>query len=102
LLLAGLGAELIKVESNRRPDVTRGPVRPAGESQMKQYPGGVPGERPWNRGAYFNQRNRGKLGVTLDLSDRRGKAVFLRLVACCDALAENFRASVMERQDLGW
>ncbi|MHB8573706.1 MAG: CaiB/BaiF CoA transferase family protein [Dehalococcoidia bacterium] len=102
LLLAGLGAEVIKVESNRRPDITRGPVQPAGETQLKQYPGGVPGERPWNRGAFFNQRNRNKLGITLDLSDPRGKAVFKQLVACCDVLAENFRASVLERQGLGW
>ncbi len=102
LLLAELGAEVIKVESNRRPDISRGPVQPQGETQLKQYPHGEPGERPWNRAAYFNQRNRGKLGVTLDLSDERGKAVFARLVACCDAVAENFRASVLERQGLGW
>ncbi|HZQ36408.1 MAG TPA: CoA transferase, partial [Dehalococcoidia bacterium] len=102
LLLAELGAEVIKVESNRRPDISRGPVQPQGELQLKQYPHGEPGERPWNRAAYFNQRNRGKLGVTLDLSDERGKAVFARLAACCDAVAENFRASVMERQGLGW
>ncbi len=102
LLLASLGAEIVKVESNHRPDITRGPVLPAGEAQMKQYPGGDPGERPWNRGALYNQRNRSKLGITLDLSDQRGKSVFRRLVACCDALAENFRASVMERQGFGW
>ncbi len=102
LLLAGLGADVIKVESNRRPDITRGPVQPEGETQLKQYPHGEPGERPWNRAAFFNQRNRNKLGVTLDLADARGKALFKRLAACCDAVAENFRASVMERQGLGW
>ncbi|HEY7293764.1 MAG TPA: CoA transferase, partial [Dehalococcoidia bacterium] len=102
LLLAGLGAEVIKVESNRRPDITRGPVHPEGETQLKQYPHGEPGERPWNRAAFFNQRNRNKLGITLDLSDERGKALCKRLAACCDAVAENFRASVMERQGLGW
>ncbi|HLZ71158.1 MAG TPA: CoA transferase [Dehalococcoidia bacterium] len=102
LLLAGLGAEVIKVESNRRPDISRGPVHPEGETQLKQYPHGEPGERPWNRAAYFNQRNRGKLGITLDLSDERGKDLCKRLAACCDAVAENFRASVMERQGLGW
>jgi len=102
LLLAGLGAEVIKVESHLRPDTSRGPVNPAGEQQMKQYPGGEPGARPWNRAAFFNQRNRGKLGITLDFSHPEGKELFKRLVARCDALAENYRASVMERQGLGW
>ena len=101
-LLASLGAEVIKVESNRRPDPIRGPVRPAGEQQMKQYPGGDAGEHPWNRTAYFNQRNRGKLGITLDFSQPRGKELLKRLAACCDIVAENYRASVMERQGLGW
>lgn len=101
-LLAGLGAEVIKVESNVRPDTSRGPVQPAGEQQLKQYPGGEPGERPWNRAAFFNQRNRGKLGITLDFSRPEGKQLLKRLVARCDALAENYRASVLERQGLGW
>jgi benzylsuccinate CoA-transferase BbsF subunit len=101
-LLSSLGAEIVKVESNRRPDTTRGPVHPAGKQQMKQYPLGELGERPWNRTAYFNQRNRGKLGITLDLTHPEGKELFLRLVARSDALVENFRASVMERQGLSW
>src|SRR5262249_58642107 len=49
-LLSSLGAEVIKVESHRRPDTARGPVRPVGAHQMKQYPRGEPGGRPWNRG----------------------------------------------------
>ncbi len=102
LLLSSLGAEVIKVESHRRPDTARGPVRPATGHQMKQYPRGEPGERPWNRGAHFNQRNRGKLGITLDLTAPDGKEILKRLAARCDALIENYRASVMERQGLGW
>jgi benzylsuccinate CoA-transferase BbsF subunit len=102
LLLVGLGAQVIKVESSRRADTTRGPVEPATQMQMNQYPGGVPGERPWNRAAYFNQRNRGKLGITLDFTTPRGKDLLLRLAAVCDAVVENFRASVLDRQGLGW
>src|SRR5688572_33187112 len=77
-LLSSLGAEVIKVESNRRPDTTRGPVKPAGQTQMNQYPEGEPGDRPWNRGAFYNQRNRGKLGITLDFSAAAGKEVVKR------------------------
>lgn len=102
LFLAGLGAEVIKVESNRRPDTSRGPVAPAGELQLRQYPDGEPGAHPWNRTAYFNQRNRGKLGIMLDFSRPEGRALILRLAAVCDALVENYRASVLERQGLGW
>jgi crotonobetainyl-CoA:carnitine CoA-transferase CaiB-like acyl-CoA transferase len=101
-LLSSLGAEVIKVESHRRPDTARGPVRPAGAHQMKQYPRGEPGERPWNRGAHYNQRNRGKLGITLDLTASAGKEIFKRLAARSDAVIENYRASVMERQGLGY
>lgn len=102
LLLAGLGAQVIKVESHRRPDTSRGPVTPSGELQLRQYPDGEPGERPWERTAYYQQRNRGKLGITLDFSRPEGKGLLRRLAATCDALAENYRASVMERQGLGW
>jgi benzylsuccinate CoA-transferase BbsF subunit len=101
-LLVSLGAQVIKVESARRADTTRGPVVPATQLQMNQYPGGDPGERPWNRAAYFNQRNRGKLGITLDFTSPGGKALFSRLVSISDALVENFRASVLDRQGLGW
>src|SRR3712207_7920449 len=34
-LLVSLGAQVIKVESNRRPDITRGPAAPSGETQMR-------------------------------------------------------------------
>ena len=102
LLLASLGAQVIKVESHRRADTSRGPVQPVTETQRNQYPGREPGERPWNRTAFFNQRNRGKLGVTLDFSTPAGKRLLKGLVAVSDAVVENFRASVLDRQGLGW
>lgn len=102
LLLASLGAQVIKVESHRRADTSRGPVAPSTPTQMIQYPAGEPGEQPWNRAAYFNQRNRGKIGVTLDFSTVGGKALITRFAAISDALVENFRAGVLDRQGLGW
>jgi crotonobetainyl-CoA:carnitine CoA-transferase CaiB-like acyl-CoA transferase len=101
LLLGGMGAEIIKVESCSRLDISRGPARPSPES-ARLYPGGVPGERPWNRAGHYVHRNVNKRSVTLDLATERGKALFLRLVGVCDALFENYRASVMDRLGLGY
>ena len=101
LLLGMMGAEVIKVESCRRPDIARGPAAPR-PHQYHFYPGQEPGERPWNRTANFTQRNRNKLGITLDLTVAEGKALFLRLAALCDALVENYRASVIDRWGLNY
>lgn len=70
-VLADLGAEVIKIESPRRPDGTRG------------NPG------------YFAWLNGNKLGVTLDLSLPLAKECFKRLVALSDIVVENFSPRVM-------
>ena len=101
LLLGCMGAEIIKVESCSRLDISRGPARP-GPGSARLYPGGVPGEHPWNRAGHYVHRNVNKRSVTLDLATERGKALFLRLVGVCDALFENYRASVMDRLGLGY
>ena len=62
------------------------------------YPGGEPGERPWNRTAHYVHRNGNKRSLTLDLATAR---VLLQLATICDVLIENFRASVMDRLGLG-
>ena len=48
LLLGFMGAEVIKVESCARMDISRGAARPTPQGEGL-YPGGEPGERPWNR-----------------------------------------------------
>ncbi|HEX2173424.1 MAG TPA: CoA transferase, partial [Dehalococcoidia bacterium] len=101
LMLGFLGAEVIKVESCRRPDIGRGPVAPQ-PNQYHHYPDQQPGDRPWNRHAHHSQRNRNKLSLTLDLTEPAGKDVLLRLLPLCDVLIENYRASVLERWGLGW
>jgi len=102
LLLASLGAQVIKLESHTRGDTSRGPVTPVTATQLSLYPENDPGARPWNRTARYNQRNRGKLSVTANFATPGGKALVKRLVAVSDALVENFRASVLDRQGLGW
>lgn len=87
-LLADMGVEVIKVESARNWDLLRA-LSLLGRDV----------ERAYNKSAYFNHVNRNKLGCALDLSQARGRELFLKLVARSDAVIENYRASVMD--DLG-
>jgi crotonobetainyl-CoA:carnitine CoA-transferase CaiB-like acyl-CoA transferase len=101
LLLGFMGAEVIKVESCSRMDISRGPARPTPGGDGL-YPGGDPGERPWERTGHYVHRNGNKRSLTLDLATAPGKALFLKLVPLCDVLIENYRASVMDRLGLGY
>lgn len=89
-LLADLGAEVIKVESTRRPDILRmiGPY--AGEPAH------------YDRSGYFHQYNRNKLSVALDLSIERGREMVKALAAKSDIVTENFAAGVLKRLGLGY
>lgn len=93
-LLADLGADVMKIESPRRPDVWR-IYRPAANGQPELPPGANPRAHPWNTSFYFNSTNRNKRGLTLDLATTAGKDVFLRLAASADLVLENFTPRVM-------
>lgn len=82
--LADLGAEVIKVEWPRRP-----------ATRAAHYAGGQLWTRPYNRAGYFNNLNRNKISLTLDLSHPAGREQFLRLVRRADVLIENNSARVM-------
>lgn len=99
-LIADLGAMMIKVESRARPDPWRGGFR--GERGLPVYPGGDPGERPYNRAFLANSVNRNKYGITLDLSSTEGHALFLELVRQSDVVAENFTPRVLGNLGLGF
>ncbi len=77
MLLADLGADVIKVEP------------PAGDS-TRQMPGAVGTDTP-----SFNAVNRGKRSVVLDLKLPEGRDVFTRLARSTDILIENYRPGVM-------
>ncbi|TMC47533.1 MAG: CoA transferase [Chloroflexi bacterium] len=91
-LLADMGADVIKVESCHRPDVVR----------VWPFPDGVPGEQFWNRGGVFNEPNRNKRDVTLDLRDPRGLDLFKRLVSTADVLCENYTPRVASQLGLDY
>ncbi|MCH8087186.1 MAG: CoA transferase [Chloroflexi bacterium] len=84
-LLGAMGAEVIRVESADHID----PVR------YMFPPNGDPGEKPYDRGAYFHMGNRNKDSVVLDLQDDRGRELLLELVSIADVVIENFSARVM-------
>ncbi|OAI42181.1 hypothetical protein AYO38_03285 [bacterium SCGC AG-212-C10] len=85
-----MGAEVLKVESPRAWDNIRTLVPQPGATE------------PWNSSYYFNDYNRDKKSVTLDLADERGRAVFLQLVRKSDIVIENYRADVLDNLKLGY
>ena len=89
-VLAEMGAEIIKIESPRAWDNVR---------TLLPQPGAP---EPWNSSFYFNDYNRDKKSLTLDLAQPRGRALFLELVAKCDAVIENYRADVLDKLGIGW
>lgn len=92
MMLADLGAEVIKVEHH----LARGPAEGRQGAILSQaYADGDPGERPWNRSGAVNQFARGKLSVVLDLNHPKGKELFLRLVKMSDVVQDNYSVRVM-------
>jgi len=90
-MLANFGATVIHVESLARPDGFR--------MQYPPYKDRKPGI---NRGGCFAYFNDSKLGVTLDLKNREGRALARRLCCWCDIAIENMRPGVMDRLGLGY
>jgi CoA:oxalate CoA-transferase len=86
MMLADLGATVIKIEHPSEPDYVR------------DFPPHVAG----GGSAYFAQYNRHKLGASLDLKHPDGKALLLELVGRADILVENFRPGTMDKLGLGW
>jgi len=86
MVLADLGAEVIKVEAPGRGDDTRfwGPPFVEGET------------------TYYMSVNRSKLGVSLDFKHPKGRELLFRLIDRADILIENFRSGTLDRLGLGY
>jgi crotonobetainyl-CoA:carnitine CoA-transferase CaiB-like acyl-CoA transferase len=83
--LAGLGAEVIKVE------------RPTAGDAGRAHAYLVDGQS-----GYFLQQNMGKRGLCVDLKDRRGRDLVHRLVRTADVFVENYRPGSLEKLGLGY
>ncbi len=95
LVLADLGAEVIKVEEPAYGDWLRYPT-PATEGR-----GGPGGDTPQTSRA-FELLNRNKKSITLNLKAPAGKAILQHLVRSADVLLEGFRAGTMRRLGLDY
>ncbi|SOX56015.1 CoA transferase, partial [Mycobacterium ahvazicum] len=84
--LAMLGAEVIHVESTRRPDGTR-------------LIAGIPvtEEQWWEKSPIFEALNTNKKSLTLDLQSSRGRELLRDLIATCDVIVENFTPRVLDQ-----
>jgi CoA:oxalate CoA-transferase len=85
MILADMGADVIKIEAPGRGDDSR-----------------------WNApifngvSAYFMNLNRNKRGITLNLQSPKGQEIFKDLVKKSDIVLENYRPGVMEKLGLGY
>lgn len=96
--LADFGAEVIKIEDRKRLDLTRRLPVYKGE---KARAFGQEDPRPdVNRGGVFNNYNRNKLSLTVDMRRPKGRALLDQLVAHSSVVTENFAPGVMERWGL--
>ena len=85
LMLAEMGADVVKVESSARLDITRRPHAMYGKPPSS-----------------FEQVNANKRSVCLNLKEPRAVSLALELVRVSDLVLENFRPGVMDRLGLGF
>lgn len=86
LMLADLGADVIKIEKTSGGDDTR-----------KFLPPDINGES-----AAFMMMNRNKKGIALNLKEKQGIDIFKRMVKDSDVVIENFRKGTLEKLGIGY
>ena len=86
LLLADLGAEVIKIEKT-----------PFGDDTRNFLPPDIKGES-----AAFMMMNRNKKGIALNLKDKDGIEIFKRMIKNSDIVLENFRKGTLDKLGVGY
>jgi crotonobetainyl-CoA:carnitine CoA-transferase CaiB-like acyl-CoA transferase len=87
MILADMGAEVIKIEAPERDD------------DLRRYP---PVHPDLKLGAPFLWTNRNKQSVAIDLKSKEGLKIVRELIATADAVVENFSTGVMQRFGLDY
>jgi crotonobetainyl-CoA:carnitine CoA-transferase CaiB-like acyl-CoA transferase len=88
--LAALGADVVRVESDNKPDAVR-------------FTGAAPSvERFWERAAPFLGVNIGKRAISADLSEPLDRSIIERLIASSDVLVENYVPRVLDERGLDY
>ena len=85
MVLADLGAEVVKVEPLGSGEMTRGLLKNDPNYSFKNF------------GAYFLTLNRNKKSVSIDLKNEKGLEVFYDLVRSADVVLNNFSAGVVSK-----
>jgi crotonobetainyl-CoA:carnitine CoA-transferase CaiB-like acyl-CoA transferase len=93
LLLADLGADVVKVEDTGMGDYVRWAPPYYGDDSHQQL---------GTRSALYLALNRGKRSVRIDLKSDGGRDAFLRLVRDADVILESFRPGVLDRLGVGY
>lgn len=88
MMLADMGAEVIKIEAPGRGD------------EFRYYPPAHP--QDGSIGAPYLWANRNKRSIALDLKSEEGRRIARELIATADIVAENFSTGVMDRLGLGY
>ncbi len=89
MLLGAMGAEVIKIETQKRPD-----------EQRVQHGAGA--SKDFESSSNFFEINLNKLSVSLDLSLPKGRDLARRIVGVSDIVMENMRPGVMDKLGLGY
>jgi crotonobetainyl-CoA:carnitine CoA-transferase CaiB-like acyl-CoA transferase len=87
MMLADMGAEIIKIE------------RPGHGDDLRRT---VPYREREGHQDYFNALNRSKKSVALNLKDAKHRAVALKLIERADVVVENFSPGTVDRLGVGW
>ncbi len=85
-LLAGFGADVLKVERPGTGDPTRGQLR----------------DIPDVDSLYFTMLNGNKRSLTLNTKTETGRKIFEKLIAACDVMVENFAPGALDRMGFTW
>src|SRR3974390_418799 len=85
MLMADLGAEVIKIESPEAGDASR-----------------VQSVLPGHPSSFFETNNRGVKSVTLNLKSPEGREILRKLVARADIFGQNFRPGAAEKNGFGY